>query len=239
MSTGITVIIIIAAIIVMAAVGGIMWETRRRPLRQPFGPLSGPLVARRGGRQRAAAEMASRRRVRNLDIQPLDAAAQARYLLRWAAIQERFVDAPQEAVAGAQLLISTVMTGRGYPTEGSDQLFADLPAEHATVLDHYRAAFNISQRAAEGAASTEDLRSAMLHYGALFQELVGGTAAAGPVAAGGTAHAAGPGPVADAGPAHGGPSAADTVPDRQPPVHAAPPVDGESPAANAPSQRHY
>ena len=65
------------------------------------------------------------------------------------------------------------MNERGYPTEGDDQMLADLSVEHGNVLDNYRAAYVISQRAADGMASTEDLRQAMIHYRALFQDLLG------------------------------------------------------------------
>ena len=65
------------------------------------------------------------------------------------------------------------MNDRGYPTEGDDQMLADLSVEHGNVLDNYRAAYLISQRAADGMASTEDLRQAMIHYRALFQDLLG------------------------------------------------------------------
>ena len=50
---------------------------------------------------------------------------------------------------------------------------ADLSVEHAATLDHFRAAHDISQRAGSGSASTEELRQAMIHYRALFTELLG------------------------------------------------------------------
>ena len=83
------------------------------------------------------------------------------------------MDAPQAAVTGAQTLVSAVMEDRGYPTEPYDQTVADLSVEHASTLDHFRAAHDISQNAAAGTASTEDLRQAMIHYRALFAELLG------------------------------------------------------------------
>ncbi len=179
MSTGTTVIIIIAIIVVVAVVAGIVYDTRRRRLRRQFGPEYDRLVDERDSRMKAEAELAGRqRRVRNLDIRPLDAAAQARYTRDWAAVQEQFVDAPQEAVTAAQRLVMTVMSERGYPTEGGDQMLADLSVEHARVLDHYRAAYEIGQRAADGMTSTEDLRQAMIHYRALFQDLLGTAPAA-------------------------------------------------------------
>ena len=178
MSTGITVIIIVIAVIVVAAVAGILYDTRRRRLRQRFGPEYDRMVEEKGSRTRAEAELAGReRRVAGLDIRPLDPAAQARYAQNWTAIQEQFVDTPQEAVAAGQRLVRTVMNERGYPAEGDDQMLADLSVQHATVLDHYRAAYLISQRAADGMASTEDLRQAMIHYRALFEDLLGAGAA--------------------------------------------------------------
>ncbi len=174
MSTGITVIIIVAVVIVVAAAAGVIYDMRRRRLRERFGPEYDRMVEEKGSRTKAEAELVGReKRVKGLDIRPLSPDARARYTQDWAAVQERFVDAPQEAVANAQRLVMTVMNERGYPTEGSDQVLADLSVEHASVLDHYRAAYDISQTAADGRASTEDLRQAMIHYRSLFRDLLG------------------------------------------------------------------
>jgi hypothetical protein len=174
MSTGITVIIIVIAIIVVAAVAGILYDARRRRLRQRFGPEYDRMVEEKGSRTKAETELAGReRRVAGLDIRPLDPAARAQYAHDWTAVQEQFVDGPQEAVGAGQRLVRTVMKERGYPVEGDDQMLADLSVRHAAVLDHYRAAYIISQRAADGMASTEDLRQAMIHYRALFEDLLG------------------------------------------------------------------
>jgi hypothetical protein len=182
MSSGTIVIIIVAILVLVAIVAGVVYDTRRRRLRQRFGPEYDRLVEEKGSKAKAEAELTGReRRVAGLDIRPLDAAAQARYSQDWAAIQERFVDTPQDAVMAAQRLVRTVMNERGYPTEGGDQVLADLSVDHANVLDHYRAAYDISQRAADGMASTEDLRQAMIHYRALFQDLLGETPATTPV----------------------------------------------------------
>ena len=45
--------------------------------------------------------------------------------------------------------------------------------EHAGTLHHFRAANQISMQAEEGTAGTENLRLAMLHYRALFSDLLG------------------------------------------------------------------
>jgi hypothetical protein len=175
MSSGtVAVIIVIAVIVVMALGTGILYDSRRRRLRQRFGPEYDRLVDERDSRLKAEAELAAReKRVRGLDIRPLNPAAQARYTQEWSAIQERFVDGPAQAVADAQRLVMAVMSDRGYPTERDDQVIADLSVDHANTLDHYRAATAISQQAAEGAASTENLRQAMIHYRSLFRDLLG------------------------------------------------------------------
>ena len=62
-------------------------------------------------------------------------------------------------------------------------------------MDRYRAAHAISERAAAGSASTEDLRQAMVDYRSLFAELLGEPASATSAATAGTT-------VADGDPAH-------------------------------------
>jgi hypothetical protein len=194
MSTGIMVAIVVAVVVVAALAIGLIAAARRRRLRQRFGPEYDRLVGKRDSKRKAESELVGReRRVRGLDIQPLTNSARAGYAEQWAATQERFVDAPADAAAASQLLVAAVMTERGYPTEHQDQILADLSVEHANTLDRYRAAEKVSESAASGEASTEDLRLAMIHYRALFRDLLGepadagsGSAATGPaeVAAG-------------------------------------------------------
>jgi len=73
----------------------------------------------------------------------------------------------------AGMLVTSVMKDRGYPTEDHDQIQADLSVEHSGTLDHFRAAHQINMQAEEGTAHTENLRLAMLHYRALFSDLLG------------------------------------------------------------------
>jgi hypothetical protein len=176
MSAGIIVGIVVAVIVIGAVVFGVMAVSRRRRLRQRFGPEYDRVVGERDSRREAEAELTEReRRVQGLDIQPLTAAAQASYAGQWTSIQEQFVDAPANAVSGAQFLVSDVMTERGYPAGrgDQDQVLADLSVEHSDTLDRYRAAVEISGKSAAGTASTEDLRQAMVHYHALFADLLG------------------------------------------------------------------
>jgi hypothetical protein len=45
--------------------------------------------------------------------------------------------------------------------------------DHSDVVENYRSAHRISSADSEGRASTDDLRQAMVHYRALFNELLG------------------------------------------------------------------
>ena len=172
--SSVTIAIIVAAVIVVAVlVTGVTAARRRRRLQQRFGPEYDRLATERDSKRKAEAELTGReRRVHDLDIRPLTDSARAGYTGQWAAIQEQFVDTPQDAVASSQLLVAAVMNELGYPAEDPDQTLADLSVEHAATLDHYRAASKTSQSAAAGTASTEDLRIAMINYRALFVDLV-------------------------------------------------------------------
>jgi hypothetical protein len=174
MTVGAIVAVIVVVIIVAAILVAVSAANRRRRLRERFGPEYDRAVTEHGSRREAESELAGRERhVRDLDLRPLSPAAQSQYTSEWTAVQEQFVDAPQAAVTGAQTLVSAVMKDRGYPTQPYDQALADLSVEHAATLDHFRAAHDISQNAAAGSATTEDLRQAMIHYRALFAELLG------------------------------------------------------------------
>ena len=194
MPTGAIVAIIVAIALVILVIA-LMTATRRRQLRQRFGPEYDRVASELHSHRKADAELAEReRRVRSLDIHPLDETTRVRYAAEWTAIQERFVDQPEQAVTQAGLLVTSVMKDRGYPTEGHDQTLADLSVEHANTLDHYRAAHQISMQAEAGTAGTEDLRLAMLHFRALFSDLLGQPSGSQPAGS-----ATDAGPAADAG----------------------------------------
>jgi hypothetical protein len=174
MSTVTIVVIVVAVIVIAALVTGGMAVKRRRRLQDRFGPEYDRVAGEQDSKLKADAELAGReRRVQGLDIRPLTDSARAGYADQWVGIQERFVDTPAQAVAASQVLVVAVMKERGYPTGHQDQVLADLSVEHAGTLDSYRAAEEISASAAAGTASTEDLRQAMIHYRALFRDLLG------------------------------------------------------------------
>lgn len=166
---------IIVVVIAVIAIGGTAFAVagRRRRLRERFGPEYDKVVAEHGSRRRAEVELSRREhRVQGLSLRELSDEDWERYSSEWNRVQERFVEAPSEAVDEAQSLVEAVMRERGYPVGDFEQTIADLSVEHARVLDRFRSAHAISQRAASGQAATEDLRTAMLYYRELFDQLL-------------------------------------------------------------------
>jgi len=169
---------IVWLIVGVAAVAVVLWlviEGRRRAhLRKRFGPEYDRTVHETGSERRAEAELDARaRRVSRLQIRPLSAADGARFAEAWHAVQIRFVDEPTAAITEADRLVGEVMAVRGYPLGDFDQRAADVSVDHPRVVANYRAARDIAQRQGRGETNTEDLRQAIIHYRALFEDLLG------------------------------------------------------------------
>jgi hypothetical protein len=175
MSTTLTVILIILALLVVAAVLFAVRMGRRKKLQNTFGPEYDRVVADTGSRTEAEKELREReKRHAGLELRDLSRESQAKYAAAWEEVQIQFVDNPTHAVGTADELVTRLIAERGYPTDGSyDDKMADLSVEHAGTLQHYRDAHAISERNRDGKASTEDLRQALVHYRALFADLLG------------------------------------------------------------------
>ena len=170
MSTGAIIGIVIAVIVVAAAVVLATRELRRARLRRQFGPEYDRRAEQLGSRKKADAELAQRqRRVRALPIRELSPEQQASYSGDWTAVQERFVDAPADAVAAAHTLIWNVMRDRGYPAEDRVTSMDALTVYHGRSMEGYRKVEDLRTES----ATTEQLREAMIRYRALFEDLTG------------------------------------------------------------------
>jgi hypothetical protein len=170
--------LILAAVLLVALIGVIAWTTaqrRRREslrLQQRFGAEYVRLVNEHG-RSKAEAELAAReKRVASLTLLSLSAAEAAKFQEAWVAIQARFVDDPKTSVVEADHLVYDLMAKRGYPMGDFERRAADISVDHPAVVSNYRAARAIALRDERGEASTEELRKAVVHYRALFQELL-------------------------------------------------------------------
>lgn len=164
-------------LIAVVLIGAVVWFTlnraRSQRLRERFGPEYDRTVRTEGTVRKAEAELDARaRRVKSLHIRPLSPSDATRFDTAWRAVQARFVDDPQGAVTEADRLVGEAMAARGYPVGDFEQRVADISVDHPDVVMNYRAAREIAQQHAQGRASTEDLRQAMVHYRALFRDLL-------------------------------------------------------------------
>ena len=169
---------IIGVIIAIAVLGAIAWyfvtrQRRTEALREQYGPEYAQTVRQVGSERRAEDELIKRKeRVEALDISPLSAGQRTHFTREWKRVQVMFVDDPGGAVSLADTLVEDVMKVRGYPVSDFDQRAADLSVHHARVVQNYRAARDIAERHRRRAATTEDLRKAMVYYRELFQDLL-------------------------------------------------------------------
>ena len=167
------VVVVILVIVVAVALYVRKRKKTTAELRDRFGPEYQRAVQTHGSERRAEAKLADReKRVEKLKIRDLDPTERERFSGQWNSVQSRFLDYPKGAVTEADELVSSLMQTRGYPVADFDQRAADISVDHPLVVDHYRSAREIALRLRKGEASTEDLRTAMIHYRSLFEELV-------------------------------------------------------------------
>ena len=170
----ITGVIVIVLIIVVAV--ALYMRNRRKTtagFRKRFGSEYDRAVLEHGSERKAETKLADREtRVENLKIRALTAAERGRFSADWQSVQSRFVDHPKSAVTEADELVSSLMQARGYPVADFDQRAADISVDHPRLVENYRSAHGVAVRLGRDEASTEDLRTAMIQYRSLFDELV-------------------------------------------------------------------
>ena len=164
----------IVIIALLALVAFFVWRRNEsQGLDDRFGPEYSRTVDELGSRPKAEAELRARqKRVAKLDIVPLTPAEAERFSREWRAIQGRFVDNPKGVLADADRLVRELMQKRGYPMGDFERRAADISVDHPGVVDHYRAAQAIATLDRAGDADTEALRRAVVHYRALFDDLL-------------------------------------------------------------------
>lgn len=170
-----TLIIIIAVVIAIAAVTWLVLQKRRtEALKSRFGPEYDRAIKEHGDARKAEAVLGAReKRVETYHVVTLNPADRDRFSAAWKAAQAHFVDSPKAAIEDADHLVTDVMKARGYPMADFEQRAADISVDHPTVVDNYRRAHSIALRNQQEGATTEELRTAMVHYRTLFEELLG------------------------------------------------------------------
>lgn len=173
--TPLTWLLLIIAILAIAFAVVVGLRTRTKKLRSRFGPEYDRVVQERGSTLEAERELEHRaKRVEKFHIRTLTKQESDQFAREWRTTQEKFVDDPRGAVADADRLVHRTMKAIGYPIGGEfEDRAADLSVDHPGVVEHYRAAHDIATRDGRNQVSTEDLRIAMKHYRALFEDLLG------------------------------------------------------------------
>ncbi len=166
--------VVLVFLVIVAVVG---FEHRRKTrtlaLRNRFGSEYDREVVQHGSRRKAEAKLADREtRVDALRIRELGATERERFISEWQTVQSRFVDHPKAAVTEADDLIAALLEARGYPKNNFEQRAADVSVTYPRVMENYRVANAIAVRNGRVEASTEELRTAMIQYRTIFDELV-------------------------------------------------------------------
>ena len=165
----IAVIIVIVIVVVAVAVAAVFY-LRRRAVQRQFGPEYDRLAQEKGPRQ-AREELTERKRmVEELDLKPLSPQQLEEYERRWDTVQEQFVGSPAASARAAAQLVAAAARDIGYSADDEDKLEAELSARHASAMEGYRHAKEMTGQASE--ATTESLRQSLLDYRVLFRELV-------------------------------------------------------------------
>ena len=169
-AAAIVIVLIIAAIVI--------YEVNRRHrtarFRTRFGTEYDLALQEFKSREKAETHLQDRiNRVRRFQIRELPAEERASFVTQWEAVQGRFIDHPRGAVTEADELVNSLMKALGYPTVGGlDERAADISVNYPRLVASYRSANAITGRAGRNDATTEELRTAMIHYRALFEELL-------------------------------------------------------------------
>jgi hypothetical protein len=162
----------VALLIVVGLIARGSRRARSESLRSKFGNEYDHAVHEHGSRAKAERNLIERtEQVKKYNIVPLSASDRDRFRRDWGKVEQHFIERPTTAVVEADELVADIMRTRGYPMGDFDRHATDLSVTHPTVVEHYRAGHRVIGDT-PGTASTEDLRQSMLHYRALFDELI-------------------------------------------------------------------
>ena len=167
---GAVLLIVVVAIAVAAYVEH--RRTKTLALRNRFGSEYDRAVRSHGSARQAESKLADREtHVKTLELRDLGVVERDRFVTEWYTVQARFVDHPKAAVTEADDLINALLEARGYPRASFEQRAADVSVNYPRVMENYRLAHAVAVRLGKAEATTEELRTAMIQYRAIFDEL--------------------------------------------------------------------
>jgi len=166
--------LVVVALAIIGIVIAIVQHERKKSLRlrTRFGTEYERALLEHGSKRKAESELEAREaRVKTLKIQELGATQRERFVAEWNVVQSRFLDHPKGALTEADELVTSLLQARGYPVSGYEQIAADVSVAYPRMIDNYRSAHDVATRTSRGEANTEELRTAMIQYRGLFDEL--------------------------------------------------------------------
>jgi len=168
-----TVILIVAVLVIAGLAWKLFQRQRSKKLRSQFGPEYDRTIEQYGEATKAERDLEARKkRMEKVNVHSLTPMERDRFADRWQTLQGRFVDDPSATIREADRLVMEIMVARGYPMVEFEGRADDLSVDHPLVVTHYRTAHEIALQHEKGAATTEDLRRAVVCYRELFEELL-------------------------------------------------------------------
>jgi hypothetical protein len=174
-NTQLIVAAVVLVVVLLVAIGAYLEHRKAKTLalRNRFGTEYDRAVLTHGSTKEAEAKLADRKtRVEAFQVRDLGATERTRFVDEWQIVQSRFVDHPKPAVTEADDLVNELLEARGYPLAGFEQRAADVSVTYPRVMENYRLAHAVAVRTGRVEATTEELRTAMIQYRAIFDELV-------------------------------------------------------------------
>jgi hypothetical protein len=173
MNASAATVLILIALGAQAGIVWVLWAARGKGRQRRFGPEFHRTIALLGNRGPAedAPRCLERSRARLL-TRPLSLAEQDRFAHAWRGDQARFVDRPAAALERAEQLLTDLMRARGYPVNDFEQRTAAVAVDYPAAVQRYRLAHRQYVLSHRGEASAAELRTAMVHYRELFEELL-------------------------------------------------------------------
>jgi hypothetical protein len=170
-------IIVLGAVVLVLVIGIAFYVQSRKKatarLRQRFGSEYDLAVSEQGSKQKAEVKLAERQaHVEKLQLRDLGTAQRDRFVSDWGAVQSRFLDHPKGALTEADELVTALLQARGYPVSTFEQGAEVVSVDHPRMIEDYRSAHDVAAKSGRGEATTELMRTAMIQYRTLFDELV-------------------------------------------------------------------
>jgi hypothetical protein len=166
------------AVVAALLIGGLFGlalgrRQRTKRLQEKFGPEYAHTLNELGDQRQAEHELSARLdHVKALQIRPLSMEEVEDFTFQWQETQAEFVDDPLGATQQADRLIREVMQAKGYPVEDFEQQVADISVDYPDLVMDYRGLHFIAVKGRGEIVTTEEMRKAMVHGRALFENLI-------------------------------------------------------------------